>query len=683
MTKKKKPRPLDAPTLWKLDRVGAIALSPDGRRLVCSLTRPDADKNETRTSLWRLPLDGGAPSPLTTTGQRDGQPAWSPKGDRLAFVARREQEGEKDETPQLYLLPADGGEARRASRFAPGVEAFKWMPDGRRIVFAAWVWPQLKGAAAQAKRHKEEKERKDSGYATSAAFYRYWDHNLPQGRVLHLLLLDLASGRVTDLFEGTALELPRHGPGADDFDPRPDGRAIAFNHDPAAEPVLGNRCVVSEIDLKSRRVKQLAGDPAWDFFAPRYAPDGRRVALLAANTGRHHTALPQLAVAEGGRWRVLAPGWDRNAESPLRWAADGQSVCFAAEDRGRRPLWRQRLHADAPERLHEGGWVQAFEMAGDTLAVVADSARHPPRVFVREGALPARRVESFNDALLREVALGDVREVGVTGAQGDPVQLWLAFPPGFDPKKKHPVTHDIHGGPYAASGDTWSWRWNLHVLASTGHVVAALNYHGSSGFGFAFRQSIMGRQGELEFQDIEAASDWLLKQRWCDRRRLHAAGGSYGGFLAAWMNGHAPARRYRAMVCHAGVFDRVATFSADSYPERPKDLAARWWDDMPRVLAQSPHASAARMATPTLVVHGALDYRVPDCNGLAYYNTLKARGVPARLLWFADENHWILKPRNSLQWYREVLAWLDGETAGATAGPASRRASPRGRAALP
>ncbi len=680
----KKPRPLDAQRLWQLDRVGAIALSPDGRQLVCSVSRADVDRNETRTSLWRLPLEGGAPSPLTTTGLRDGQPAWSPRGDRLAFVARREQEGEKDETPQLYVIPADGGEARRASRFAPGVEAFKWMPDGRRVVFAAWVWPKLKGAAAQARRLKEEKDRKETGYATSAAFYRFWDHNLPQDRVLHLLLLDVDSGRVTDLFEGTALELPRHGPSTDDFDPRPDGRAIAFSHDPAAEQVLAQRCVISEIDIAGRRVKRLADDPAWDFAAPRYAPDGRRVALLAANIGRHHTALPQLAVAEGGgRWRVVAPGWDRNAESPLRWTAGGQAVCFTAEDRGRRHLWRQRLDADAPERLHEGGWVQAFEMAGDTLAVLADSALHPPRVFVRQGARPPRRVERFNDTQLRGVALGAVREVEVTGAEGHPVQMWLVFPPGFDPKKKHPVTHDIHGGPYAAAGDSWSWRWNMHVLASTGQVIACVNYHGSSGFGFAFRHAIVGRQGQLEGQDLEAASDWLLQQRWCDRRRLHAAGGSYGGFLTAWMNGHVPAGRYRAMVCHAGVFDRVSTFSADSYPERPKDLAARWWEDMPRVLAQSPHASAGRMATPTLVVHGALDYRVPDCNGLAYYNTLKARGVPARLLWFPDENHWILKPRNSLQWYREVLAWLDGVEGAATAAPASRRSSPRGRAARP
>ena len=654
------PRPLDAERLWKLDRIGALALSPDGAHAVCAVTRPDLDANTTATALWRLPTRGGAPQRLTTGGAKDGQPAWSPTGERIAFVARREQEGEKDATPQLYLLPAAGGEAQRASRFAPGIECFKWLPDGRRVVFAACVWPDTKGAAAQAKRHQAFGARKESGYATAENFHRHWDHAVPMGRVLHLHLLDLASGRITDLFEGTRLELPRHGAGAEDFDVRPDGRRIAFVHDPAAEQRSGNRRVLAEIDLRTKRVTTLADDPAWDFAGPAYRPGGGPLAVTAANVGRCHTAFAQLAVVDGpGRWRRLGAGWDGDVNTPLRWAADGQAVLFAAEARGRRHLWRQALGAEAPTVLHEGGWVGDFGVAGDTLALVADSALHPPRVFLRHGSAAPRRIETFNDQALARVRLGAVREVSVKGALGDDVQMWLYHPPGFDAKKKHPVMQVVHGGPFTASGDSWSWRWNVHVLASRGHVVAEVNFHGSSGFGAAFRDAITGRQGQLELQDVEAGTDWLLAQRWVDRKRLVAAGASYGGFLVAWMNGHVPKGRYQAYVCHAGVFDRVATFSADSFNERPKDLGATYWDDLPRVLAQSPMAFAANMNTPTLVVHGAQDYRVPDTNGLAYYNTLKARGVPARLLWYPDEGHWVLKPRNSAQWYGEVLAWLD------------------------
>jgi dipeptidyl aminopeptidase/acylaminoacyl peptidase len=653
---------LDVETLWRLQRLGAPALAPDGRRAVCAVTRYDMDRNHGSTALWMLPTDRAAPRRLTNCGDKDGHPAWSPRGDQIAFVARREQGGQKDETPQLYTLPADGGEAVRRSRFAPGIEAFKWLPDGSGVVFSAWVWPQIKGAAAQAKAHQAQAKRKDSGYATSEAFYRHWDRNLPQDRVLHLLLLDLASGRVTDLFEGTALELPRDGGGSDSFDVHPSGRWVVVQHDPAAVPLLGNCSALSEIELRSRQLRWQVLHPAWDLGAPRYSPDGQHLALIAAHAGPDHTAPARVVVLQRGQPfdpdALQAPGWDREPQAPLRWAPDGQALYFIAEDRGRCPLWRLPLGADAPEVAVPGGWVHGFDLAGNTLLTLADSQRHPARVHVHRDGAPALRLEGFNDAELARVDPGTLQEVTVQGAQGQAVQMWLTFPPGFNARRKHPLLHVIHGGPHAAAGDTFSYRWNTQVLGRQGHVVAQVNYHGSSGFGHGFKRSLVGRQGELELQDIEAATTWLLAQPWADARRVFATGGSYGGFLVAWMNGHVPAGRYRAYVCHAGVFDRIATFSADSYPVRPKDLAARYWEDMPRVLAQSPHAFAAQMQTPTLVIHGAQDFRVPDCNGLAYYNTLKARGVDARLLWFPDENHWVLKPQNSRQWYGEFLAWL-------------------------
>ncbi len=663
MTRKKALRPLDVHTLWQLSRIGGLALAPDGARAVCSVTTYDMDKNSGSTALWLLSTLGGASRRLTRCGSKDGQAAWSTQCDRIAFVAKRDQEGRQDKTAQLYLIAPDGGEAQRISDFGPGIESFKWLPDGRRVVFAAWVWPGLKGAAAQDKEHKKFSERKESGYATSEAFYRYWDHQVPQGRVQHLLLLDVEGpnkGRVTDLFEGTAYELERSCDSNSAYDVHPDGTRIAFAHDPAPVQRLGNRCAITELKLRGRKFGALADDKAWDFNLPRYSPDGQRLALSAAHVGKHHTALNQVATIElaSGQRRVLGKGWDFSIDAPLRWAPDGRAIFFTAEDRGRGPLWRHDLATGRYEVVRPGGTVQGFDVGDGVLVVAEDSALHPVRVLaLREGA-PPRRLEQFNDELLGGVSLGEVREVRFKGALGDEVQMWLTFPPGFDARRQHAVTHVIHGGPYAAAGDNFGWRWNTHVLAGAGQVIAQVNFHGSSGFGWAFRRSLIGRQGELELQDIEAATDWLLQQPWADADRVCATGGSYGGFLVAWMNGHVKAGRYRAYICHAGVFDRVSTFSADSYPVRPKDLAATYWSDMHKVLAQSPHASAAHMDTPTLVIHGAQDFRVPDCNGLACYNTLKARGVDARLLWFPDENHWVLKPRNSVLWYTEFQAWL-------------------------
>jgi dipeptidyl aminopeptidase/acylaminoacyl peptidase len=668
MPKQKKKMTVE--TLWQIQRPGAPSLSPDGAQAVTAVTRYSMEDNKSESTLWLLSTLGGKARALTSCGAKDGQPRWSPRGDRIAFIGTREQQGTKDETPQLYLIAPDGGEAQRAATVATGVEAFRWCPDGRRLVFSSWVWPGLKGAKAQAKRHKEFKERKETGYVTSEAQYRYWDHHIPMERAAHLHLLDTGSGKVSDLFEGTTYELSRSEPDANTFDISPDGRRIAFAFDPALEKRLENCHALAELELKTGKVRVLLQDAAWDCSAPRYSPDGDRIAFVAQHRGLKHTMPDQLAVWErdAGRWEVVSAEWDHEVHAPLLWEADGQALLFTAEQRGRQHLWRFDLPDRRAEVVVSGGSVQSFDKAAGTLVTLADAVDHPPRLTAHAPGAAARPIESFNDELLASLALGRSEEMTVRGALGDDIQVWLTFPPGFDAKKKWPLLQLIHGGPHTAFGDAWHFRWNVQAFAAQGYVVAAVNYHGSSGFGYAFKDSITHRWGELELQDVEAATSALLKKPWIDGRRVFASGGSYGGYMVAWMNGHVAPGRYRAYVCHAGCFDWTAMFADDAYTWHARELGAWYWDDLAKVQSQSPHAFAKDMSTPTLVVHGALDYRVPDQQGLAYYNTLKARGVDARLLWFPDENHWILKPRNSRLWYGEFFDWLARHDPGAKVG---------------
>jgi dipeptidyl aminopeptidase/acylaminoacyl peptidase len=656
-------KPITVDDVWAFERIGSITASPDGTQVACSVTRWSMDDNKAATRLWLLSTLGGEARALTTCGDKDGQPRWSPDGQQIAFLARRGQGDDADKTAQVYLIAPDGGEARRVCTYAPGISTFRWMSDSRRLLCIAWVWPDARGAAAQNKRQRAFDERKESGYATSEGQYRYWDSNLPMGRVPHLLLLDTRNGRITDLFEGTRHELPRFEPGLAHIDVSPDGRRIAFAHDPEPVKAGSNRLVLTELDLRTKRFRRLADQAGWDYSAPRYGPDGTQIAAVAAEVGRRHTAFGQLSIWPVKRsWRPAdARTWTHDVGSDLAWSADGGSICFTAEEHGRCHVWRHDVAGGDFEVSARGGSVQAFALAGppdaEMVVTLADGASHPAQVSVH-----------FNDALLAKLDLGRVEEHWILGALGERVQLWLVHPPaGVTAKARgkrgqQPVLHVIHGGPYTASGDSFSYRWNAHLLASRGHVVVELNYHGSSGFGEDFRASIMGRQGQLEMQDLQAAVDWVGAQPWADANRTYAAGASYGGYLVAWLNGHWkpwPRGPIRAYVCHAGVYDRIATWSADSYTQRPRDLGARYWEDRAKVEAQSPHAFAHAMDTPTLVTHGAQDYRVPDHNGLAYFNTLKARGVDARLLWFPDENHWVLKARNSKQWVGEVFAWLE------------------------
>ena len=675
-------KPITVEDLWRLERPGTPSLSPDGAQVVCTLARYSMDDNTASSALWLLATLGArAPRQLTQCGEKDGAPQFSPRGDRIGFVAKREQQGHKDESPQFYVIPVDGGEAQRIGDVPTGIEAFRWCPDGQHIVFVSWVWPELKGAKAQARAMKDFKARKETGIATREGIYRYWDHMLPVGRVPHLLTMDLATGKLRDLFEGTAYELVRSDPDADCFDLSPDGKRLVFAYDPAPEKRMDGRFALAELDLKRGRFETVAQDVGWDFNHPRYSPDSRQIAFTASHQALKHTMPAQLAVVTPGQpVEVVSAEWDHAVNAPLRWEDDGLSVLLRADQQGQCHLWRFDLADRRAEIVVRGGTVQGFDKAAGTLVTLADAADHPARLHAHVPGAAPRRIEAFNDPQMAKLALGRHEAISVIGAQGDPVQVWLFYPPDFDPDKTWPLLQVIHGGPHSAVGDNWHYRWNNALFAAQGCVVSVVNFHGSTGFGHAFLDSITHRWGELELQDIEAATTELLKRPYIDPKRVYASGGSYGGYMVAWMNGHVPGGpdgRYAAYVCHAGCFDWTAMFADDAWAWHAKELGGWYWDDLARVQSQSPHTFAANMTTPTLVIHGALDYRVPDAQGLAYYNTLKARGVDARLLWFPDENHWVVKPRNARLWLQEFFGWLQRH--GSTPKPEKAKARVKGK----
>ncbi len=675
--------------LWKLERPAQPTLSPDGAQACVSVTSYDMDENKGVSSLWLMSAFGGEPRRLTTAGEKDAEPRWSPDGKWIAFVAKRPgAAGDKgDEEPQVYLIAPDGGEARRLTTIATGALGIKWFPDSRRLAFISWVWPEAKGLKALAKRYQAAKDDKVKAYVVEHSAYRWWDRWLADGRVPHLFTVDVDSGAARDLFAGTRYELSRADPTAHLYDIAPDGREIVFSFDPAEDKRFDHEYHLIALDLRRKRFRTLTARSPLNHETPRYSPDGRWIALITQNLKRSFVDTQRLALIDrrNGSLKAASARWDRGVHPPLVWSGDSSAVHFVAEDNARQHLFRFEIGKAAPQVAARGGVVGDFDVAGGAVAFVRNDMSTPPGVFWSAPGKRERRIDRLNVGVLDGVKLGEVREFTVEGGNREKVHMWVISPPDFDPKKKWPLLHNIHGGPHSAWGDNFHFRWNNHAFAAQGYVVACVNYHGSSSFGQKFLESIDGEWGKRELADVEAGTDFLVKQGYIDRDRLVAAGGSYGGYMVAWMNGHTD--RYKAYVCHAGCFDWVAMFSDDAYYWHPKELGAYYWDNAKKVDAQNPRARAKRMKTPTLVVHGLLDYRVPDSQGLAYYNTLKSKGVPARLVFYPDENHWILKPQNARLWYREVFAWLKRHVdtggrrsgaarAGSTRRPGSRTRSP-------
>ena len=667
--------------LWKIQRVAQPTLSPDGAQACVSVTAYDMEENKGRSSLWILSTFGGEPRRLTSAGEKDGEPAWSPDGRAIAFVTKRiGSDGAKDDAePQLYVIAPDGGEARRVTAMPTGVSGIKWLPDSRRVAFISWIWADTPGIAALAKRYAAFKDDKVKAHVVEHAAYRWWDRWLSDGRVPHLFIVDVASGRIRDLFAGTRYELPRNDPCAHHYDIAPDGREVAFTFDPAEEKRFDHDTHIVTLDLAAKRFRTITAGSELSHESPRYSPDGRRIALVTQDRRRNPVAARRVALLErrGGALRVVGKRWDPGIHAPLAWSADSSALYFLAESDARQHLYRYALDQPGLEVAARGGFVSDFWVSGDTVAFVRSTMSAPPQAFCVRGDGEVR-VDRFNDALLGGLRFGEVREFRIAGWKREPVQMWVVYPPDFDPAKKWPLMHNIHGGPHSAWHDHFHFRWNNQLFAAQGYVVVCVNYHGSSSFGQPFVESIEHEWGKRELADVEAGTDFMLRQGYIDRDRLVATGGSYGGYMVAWMNGHTD--RYKAYVCHAGCFDWVSMFADDAYYWHPKELGAFYWDRPAKVDSQNPRAHVKRMKTPTLVMHGLLDYRVPDAQGLAYYNTLKAKGVPARLVLFPDENHWILKPQNSRLWYREFSAWLARyvRPGGAVRGSRARsRGSPR------
>jgi dipeptidyl aminopeptidase/acylaminoacyl peptidase len=568
----------------------------------------------------------------------------------------------------VWYLPLAGGEAAQVTKLAVDVGSFRASPRGDRLAVALEVFPDCRDLECTRKRLDEQRASKQHGQAFDRLFVRHWD-KWEDGRVSRLFTLPLDAERRTrgepaPLTSALDADVPPQPfGGRADFAWSPDGTQLVFSARLRGriEPVSTNHDVWRvPADGGAPPVNLTPDNPAWD-AQPAFSPDGRLLAHLSMQRAGFEADRFRLVVrdAASGVLRFTTRDWDRSIAA-FRFSADGREVLALADDLGQRPLFAIDLGSGERRKLTGPGNVTEFDVAGERVVFAMQGLSSPADLYQIDGGGPSRQVTAVNASRLAEVRFGDFEQYRFEGAGGDTVYGYVIKPSSFEAGRRYPVAFIVHGGPQSSFANTWSYRWNPQVFAGAGYAVVFVDFHGSTGYGQDFTDSISHDWGGKPLEDLRkglaAAAE---KYPWIDAGRACALGGSYGGYMMNWIAGHWP-DGFRCLVNHAGLFDnRMMYYSTEElwFPEW--DHGGPYHDNPEEHEASNPANQVKAWKTPMLVIHGALDYRVPYSQGLATFTALQRRGIESRFLFFPDENHWILKPANSLQWHREVIGWLD------------------------
>ncbi len=654
-------RPITPQDLWAIKRLSSPAVSPDGKTVVFTVQEWSIDKNKSTSSLWLVGTAGGEPRRLTTAAGTDTAATWSPDGARLAFISRR---GE-DEAASLYVIRTDGGEPEKMLELPFGISAPKWMPDGGSIVFVTTVIPEVAGALAKAdlaaikKESKRRKDSKMSAKVTENRQYRYFDHYIVDSAANRLVVVNLATKELKDLTP--QWDRLYTVSGEVNYDLSPDGKwiALGINSTPPPYQKFPNQDVYLLPTDGSGTLKNLTPDNAGDDGSPVFSPDGKSLVYGRQETPYYSGEFVKLWRHDlaSGKNVALTEGLDYSFDS-VKFSDDGKTLWMTVEEKGVVPVFKLNADGSGLTAVHQKGTSSAVDLAGGTLVFLNDSTSRPNELFALDPATGAvRQLTHVNDAFMAQLELGQVESYWFAGANNEQIHGWLVYPPGYDATKKYPLIQLMHGGPHTMNRDSWSYRWNTQCFAAPGYIVTWVNRHGSTGFSEQFSRSIINQWGEMPFEDIMKSTDFLMKKLPnIDGDRLAAAGASYGGYMAAWVLGHTD--RFKAIIDHAGVNNSYAQYATDAPWGFPEIMGGKPWDNVEGMQKHNPMFYAKHFKTPTLILHGELDYRVPYGNGLELYGVLQAMNVPSRLVVFPDENHWVLKPQNAVYWHWEMQSWL-------------------------
>jgi dipeptidyl aminopeptidase/acylaminoacyl peptidase len=646
--------------MMDLKRIGAPSLSPDGKWVLFTAMDVNLAENKRTNHIWVVPSAGGDARPLASDPAGESGARWSPDGKKFLFVSPR---GGNQQVWVANFNSATGdidGDPKAVTSISTEADGAMWTPDGKNIVFTSEVYPGCRDDLCNKTGDEARAKSKVKAMIFTRLFYRHWNAYTHFKRN-HLFVVPAEGGTAKDITPGDHDVPPFSLGGQDLYTVSPDGQEVAFTSNIDEVEATSTNNDIFVVPITGGEPKKLSTSPGGD-STPVYSPDGKWLAWRMQVRPGYESDRFRLVICDRktGKITNLTENLDRWVEA-IAWAPDSRSIYITSEDKGEIPIYK--IDINKPNQIQE-----VLRGANDELQISADgrtlvfsrmSVRAPNEIYrLAIGSKEPVQLTHLNNPVLSKIEMPAMESFWFTGDAATKVQGFIIKPPDFNPRRKYPVKFLIHGGPQGQWGDEWSYRWNAELFAADGYVVIMINPRGSTGYGQQFIDGINGDWGGKPYVDLMKGLDYAEQNyAFIDKNRECALGASYGGYMIDWILGHT--NRFKCLVSHDGMFNTISAYGSTEelwFPEW--EFKGTPWTNREMYLRWSPEMFSKQFKTPTLVVHGQLDYRLDVSEGFQLFTTLQRLKVPSKMLYFPDEGHWVLKPQNSELWYKTVNDWV-------------------------